>query len=236
MPEALEPYLRATAPYSGWSGATLRRLVSDATEVRFSAGDVISHAGAPCNQIFLIEQGVIEFVTPMESGDRHTLSFASPGVMVGLPTMFHTEPSHQDWVAFKDVKAWKITRATFLECFWSDQKMASDLLNALTVWMRYIVQAAANGAYQDARGRVAYALRMIFDGAPTGSPHINAALGVSQAKLVQMTGLTRQSVATALKLLAGLGIVTVAGQSVRLASLPRLSALLSGAVMPEEPH
>jgi hypothetical protein len=43
-------------------------------------------------------------------------------------------------------------------------------------------------------------------------------------------------VATALKLLAGLGIVTVAGQSVRLASLPRLSALLSGAVMPEEPH
>jgi CRP-like cAMP-binding protein len=219
-------YLRRTEPYAAWSENTHRTFARDSALMEFAAGSVMQQAGTPAKAAYLLFSGSVELATPVAAGHRHCVGFIYPGSLVGAPSMLNPDSSTQDWTAATRVKAWRIPRDTFVTCFWSDPHMAATIVMNMTAWLRRLADAAAHWVHLEAHGRVAYALLMVAKG-PVGRGFVaGESLRITQEKLGEMTGLTRQSVSAALRALRDAGLLALQGRQIVVISPDGLKQLI----------
>ena len=209
----LAGYLRTVEPFAAWSHATQMSLDRDSEVVEYVSGTPLQQAGSHASAVYLLFSGAVEISTPVAAGHRHCIGFVFPGALVGAPAMLSPGVLTQDWTAASRVKAWRIPRETFVECFWADRQMASTIVMIMTGWMRRLADAAAHWVHLESHGRVAYALLLMTDWI-YGRGIVPADLQITHGKLGEMTGLTRQSVGTALRSLRDAGLVSVEARNV----------------------
>lgn len=222
----LAAYLQTVQPYAGWSERTHTALASASVLSDYASGAVLQHAGTLAKSVYLLYSGAVEISTPVAAGHRHCIGFIFPGALVGAPAMLNPDLLTQDWTAASRVKAWRIPRETFVACFWEDRQMASTIVMTMTAWLRRLADAAAHWVHLEAHGRVAYALLMVSEAFDGRGFVRDTGLRITHAKLAEMTGLTRQSVGTALRTLRDQGLVSLESRLVVVHSPAGLKALI----------
>lgn len=221
---ALVNFLRVHSAYSAWAPETHVRLAEVATRVQRPEGVTLLHAGTAAEHVYLLSYGVVEAVTVISSGEQHVSTFMHAGACMGLAALFLKPPvvRQQIWIAHTDVIYWRIPVSDFRECFWSDRVMAESLLHTLAARVVWLTQAVGKATLLPAQCKVLACLLDLAEPTSFGGDGRSQPLKLTQAKLAQMLGLTRQSVSNVLRDLEARGMITVARQKIEVVSSAQL--------------
>ena len=128
------------------------------------------------------------------------LALLHPGAVLGLTAAFlKTAPVRkQNWVAHSSVALWRIPVEDFRDCCSRDSAMAETMLDSLASRVQWLMDEVAAAAILPARCKVIRCLLGFnLPPEPAANP-AHSSVRLTQAKLAQMLGLTRLSVANVL--------------------------------------
>lgn len=223
---ALGVFMRSHPKFRGWSAQTLQRFEDAGTRIALPAGAVIHHSGMPAADVCILTEGVVETLTALSSGEEHSTAFWHPGVILGMPAVFMPAGSRrrQTWTAHTDVTFWRVQLDAVRTSFWEDRVMAEAVVAGLGRRIVWLTEELAHATLLPAECKVLAKLLMLNDLEGVAGDGPMHPLRMTQGKLAEILGLTRQSVGRVLKDLENRGLVKIGRFSIDLQSIEGLRA------------
>lgn len=172
---------------------------ADVVELRFPIGGFVCRKGDPVESWPGVVSGLIKLASVSADGKSVSFEGVTAGGWFGEGSLLKTEPRKYDAVALRETRIASMPRATFDWLRTNSIAFNHFLLNQLNERLGYFIGMLENERSHGPDARVAHCLASLFN--PQLSPGTERTLRISQEELGHLSGLSRQRVNHALKVL-----------------------------------
>jgi CRP/FNR family transcriptional regulator, cyclic AMP receptor protein len=209
--------LRSVELFARLDDGVLAQLASVARPRSFDKGQLVFVEGDPGDSLLVLVSGSVTVFRTAPSGERAGLAVLEPPEVLGEVSLLDGAPRSASVEATAPTTA--LSRPEFLALLRSQPTVLEPLLHALGTMVRRLTDQAADHVFLDLAGRVAKALLRL---APATSPGVPPVVAITQSRLAEMSGGTRQSVNQVLGGFSQRGLVHLEGRRVLLTDVAGL--------------
>lgn len=210
-----------------FTGLTLaqRELLARTTRPRKARrGEVVIAQGGPGDALYVVARGSVLVVRSGRSGERRAMTvIEAPGSFGEIPFV-DGRPRSASVEALEDTDLFVVPRAEFLRLLVDEPKMVQSVLRELGRMVRRLTDQLTDASLLDLPARVAKTLVRLVEVRRQADPEALPVIGLSQGKLAELAGGSRQSVNGALATLASRGLIQIDGRRIIVTDLPGLRA------------
>jgi CRP-like cAMP-binding protein len=199
--------LRETDLFAGIDGAAAEALAARLVRKRFRRRQALFQQGDPGDALYVLVDGAVEVFLTSEAGDRMVLTTLTAPEVFGEISLLDGGVRSAGCEAIDDTTVFLLSRATFLDHLREHPAFAEQLLRGLGGLVRRLSEQASDFVFLDLPGRLAKVLlRLAADTGPEveGVP---LEIAVTQRRLAEMAGGSRQSVNQILQTFAERGVI-----------------------------
>jgi CRP/FNR family transcriptional regulator, cyclic AMP receptor protein len=213
--EVLEA-LRQVELFAGLDERVLVQIAAVARPRAFDRGELLFVEGDLADALLVLVRGSVTVFRSSPEGERAALNVLEPPEVLGEIALLDGSPRSASVEATEPTLVLSLSRAEFFGLLRSQPTVLEPLMRQLGTMVRRLTEQAADHVFLDLAGRVAKALLRL---ASPGSPPVVA---ITQTRLAEMSGGTRQSVNQVLRGFAQRGLVHLEGRRVLLIDVPGL--------------
>ena len=208
--------LRDTTLFAGIDAATGDELAKRLVRRTYRRGQPLFHQGDPGDSLYVLVDGSVAVVVTSENGDRMTLTTLHAPDVLGEIALLDGGSRSASAEAVEETTALTLSRAAFLELMKEQPTLVDQLLHSLGALVRRLSEQAADFVFLDLGGRVAKALLRLAEDAGPVRDGVPVEVAVTQGRLAEMAGGSRQSVNQILQSFQQRGYLEVQGRRVLL--------------------
>jgi CRP/FNR family cyclic AMP-dependent transcriptional regulator len=161
--------------------------------VKYRPDEVIFSQGAPCSEVYYIEEGLVKLTTVSNRGRGAVLGILGHGDFLGEECLSEDGHHQTSAVAFVPSSIAVIKRRTMLRLIEQDRAASARLIDFLLQRNRRIEEDLIDRVFNSSEKRLARTLLLLSEhGRRTNSPYILDR--ISQDTLADMVGTTRSRV------------------------------------------
>ncbi len=202
--------------FAGLDERTLQQIASVARRREFDRGELLFAEGDVADALLILVSGSVTVFRSSPNGGRAALHILEPPDVLGEIALLDGAPRSASVEATVPTRVLSLSRAEFLTVLREQPTVLEPLLWQLGAMVRRLTEQAADHVLLDLTGRVAKVLIRL---ATPGSP---PTMTITQGRLAEMSGGTRQSVNQVLGGFAQRGLVHLDGRRVLLIDVPGL--------------
>jgi CRP-like cAMP-binding protein len=201
----------ARVPYfAGLDAATLDRLRRAVRRRRYTTGEQIVVAGAPCEGLYVVIDGQVRLMRTSPEGREHVLGVLGPGATFNDVAVFDAGPSSDSAVAVGPTTVGLVPRNAMTRLIENHPQVAQAALKLLSARQRSLSGIVEDLALRDVTQRVARLLLGCVGRQPHMIEKADAACAhITHQEIAAMVGSVREVVQRALKSLEADGAITV---------------------------
>lgn len=185
-------------------------------------GEVVVAQGAPGDALFVVARGSVIVVRTGRGGDRRAMTvIEAPGSFGEIPFV-DGRPRSASVEALEDTDLFVVPRNEFLRLLAEEPKMVQTVLRELGRMVRRLTDQLTDASLLDLPARVAKTLVRLIEVRRQADPEALPIVSLSQGKLAELAGGSRQSVNGALSTLATRGLIQIDGRRIVVTDLPGL--------------
>ena len=193
----------------GLDDAVLDRLAASVVPRSWAAGEVVVAQGTPGGSLLVLVRGAVTVYRDTGTGARAALAHLRPPAVLGELTLLDGAPRTATVEAVEPTTALELDRAHLLDVLHSSPALLDGLLRSLGGLVRRLSDQAADHVLLDLAGRVAKTLVQLSGPGP--GPHV---VELSQGRIAELAGGSRQSLNQVLRTFSSRGYVRVEGRSI----------------------
>ncbi|HEX8004333.1 MAG TPA: Crp/Fnr family transcriptional regulator [Mycobacteriales bacterium] len=212
MPNAAVRLLRQTEVFSAVDPDTAAQVAQRMVRRTYRRGEALFHQGDPGDALYVVADGTVAVVVTSENGDRMVLTTLAPPDVLGEIALLDGGPRSASAEAVEDTAALMLSRAAFVELLRDHPPFAEQLLRSLGGLVRRLSEQASDFVFLDLPGRVAKAVVRLADDTGRSVAGIPVEVAVTQQRLAEMVGGSRQSVNQILHAFAARGLIELHGR------------------------
>jgi CRP-like cAMP-binding protein len=214
--------------------ATLDTILAASRSLFVAPRHVITSAGEPAPAVLVVLSGRVQLATEDQTGVRSTLGVLGPGTVIGDAALLDPGGYAIEAGAFavtatalEDVLYLAIDAGVFRDLMATDARFAGNVARVLARRLRMMVVRDAWLATLELPARLARFIAWLADNEAgrAGNTETELTLRISQEKLGELVGATRESVNKHLRDWARNGIAEHVGGRIRIRNLAGLHAL-----------
>lgn len=197
----------------------------------WSSGALVVQQGAPGDSLVVLVSGRVTVYREAADGSRAALAHLRAPTTLGEVTLFDGAPRSASVQAVEPCEGLELGRAALLDLMHDDPRFLDALLRSLGALVRRLSEQAADSLLLDLSSRVAKTLVTLAEG-PEEAPLVQ----LSQARIAELAGGSRQSLNQVLRRFADRGLIRVQGNGIAVRDLPALrrrAGLADHVVAPE---
>jgi CRP-like cAMP-binding protein len=198
----------------------LARVEASIVERTVAAGAHVCHKGDPVEHWIGILDGLLKMAIFSTDGKPTTFTGLPAGAWFGEGSLLKDEPRRYDVVALRASRVALMPRATFTWLLDSSIAFNRFLLLQLNERLAQFIGQVEFDRLLDVESRVARCLAAMFN--PYLYPRTQMELQISQEEIGYLSGISRQRVNQALKVLEREGLIRVEYGGIHVLDLPRL--------------
>jgi CRP-like cAMP-binding protein len=177
-------------------------------------GELVVAQGAPGDALFIVARGSVLVHRTGRGGERRAMTvIEAPGSFGEIPLVDGGRRS-ASVEALEDTDLFVVPRTEFLRLLVDEPKMVQGVLRELGRMVRRLTDQLTDASLLDLPGRVAKTLVRLVEVRREGNPEALPVVGLSQGKLAELAGGSRQSVNGALATLASRGLIQIEGRRI----------------------
>jgi CRP-like cAMP-binding protein len=205
--------LRETALFADVDDVAANEVARRLVRRTYRRGQALFHQGDPGDTLYVVVEGTVAVVVVSENGERMVLTTLHPPDVLGEISLLDGGARSAGAEAIEPTVALTLSRTVFLDVLRDQPSMAEPLLRSLGGLVRRLSEQASDFVFLDLPGRVAKVLLRLADdtGAEVDAP---VAIAVTQGRLAEMAGGSRQSVNQILQAFQQRGVLEVQGRRV----------------------
>jgi CRP-like cAMP-binding protein len=213
-----------------------RELLARTTRPRRARrGEIVYAQGTPGDALFVVARGSVLVHRTGRGGERRAMTvIEAPGSFGEIPLIDGGRRS-ASVEALEDTDLFVVPRTEFLRLLVEEPKMVQGVLRELGRMVRRLTDQLTDASLLDLPGRVAKTLVRLVEVRREADPEALPVVGLSQSKLAELAGGSRQSVNGALSTLASRGLIRIDGRRIVVTDLPGLR-VRAGLSAPPSPH
>ena len=215
QPEVLAA-LRQAELFAGLPEDVLQQITTVARLREFGKGELLFVEGEVGDTLLVLISGSLTVFRTSADGERAALHVVEPPDVLGEIALLDGAPRSASVEATAPSVVLSLSRQEFFSLLRAQPAVLEPLLRQLGTMVRRLTEQAADHVFLDLAGRVAKVLLRL---AAPGSP---PAVAITQSRLAEMTGGTRQSVNQVLGGFAQRGLIALEGRRVLLTDVPGL--------------
>jgi CRP-like cAMP-binding protein len=212
VPNAAVRLLRQTEVFSAVDPDTAAQVAQRMVRRTYRRGEALFHQGDPGDALYVVADGTVAVVVTSENGDRMVLTTLAPPDVLGEIALLDGGPRSASAEAVEDTAALMLSRAAFVELLRDHPPFAEQLLRSLGGLVRRLSEQASDFVFLDLPGRVAKAVVRLADDTGRSVAGIPVEVAVTQQRLAEMVGGSRQSVNQILHAFAARGLIELHGR------------------------
>ena len=202
------------------SAAQVERLSADVVEREVPCGTSVCRTGARVDYWKGVVQGLVKMSVVSPDGRMSTLTGLSAGAWFGEGQVLRARAWDFDAVALRDSRIALVPRATFLWLLQDSPAFNSFILSQLSERSAQFLAVIEAERLESPETRVARCLAWLFN--PVLYPQAGTRLELSQQEIAYLSGVTRQRVNHALRLMERAGLLVTAYAAVDVLDLAGL--------------
>ena len=183
----------------GLTPEQMRRVEADVVELHFPIGAFVCRKGDPVESWPGVVSGLVKLASVSADGKSVSFEGVAAGGWFGEGSLLKSEPRRYDAVALRETRIASMPRATFEWLRANSIPFNHFLLDQLNERLGYFIGLVENERSRGPDARVAQCLAALFN--PQLSPGTDHTLHISQEEIGHLSGLSRQRVNHALKVL-----------------------------------
>lgn len=195
----------------------LDRLAAGVRERHWHPGELVVQQGAPGESLIVLVQGAATVYRETADGSRAALTHLQAPTTLGEVTLFDGAPRTASVEAVQHCAGLELLREDLLALVLRDPEFLDALLQSLGRLVRRLSEQAADQLLLDLPGRIAKTLVAL-----TPAPPAPAVVTLSQARIAELAGGSRQSLNQVLRRFAERGLLRVDGAGIHALDLPAL--------------
>lgn len=208
--------LRQVELFSQLDDAVLLQIAAVARPREYDKGELLFVEGEQGDALLILVSGSVTVFRTSPDGERAALTVLEPPEVLGEIALLDGAPRSASVEATEPTTVLALSRAEFFSLLRNQPTVLEPLMRQLGMMVRRLTEQAADHVFLDLAGRVAKALLRLANG---GSPPVVA---ITQSRLAEMSGGTRQSVNQVLGGFSQRGLVHLEGRRVLLTDVPGL--------------
>jgi CRP-like cAMP-binding protein len=216
LPEMLRASLWARA----LTADELARVEAAVVERAVPAGSHVCRKGDPVEHWIGIVDGLAKMANLSTSGKAMTFTGLPAGAWFGEGSLLKDEPRRYDVIALRPSRVALMPRSTFNGLLDTNIAFNRFLLLQLNERLGQFIGQVEHDRLLDVEARIARCLAAMFN--PYLYPQTERELQISQEEIGYLSGISRQRVNQALKVLEREGLIGVAYGGIHVRDLPRL--------------
>lgn len=196
------------------------------------AGELVVEQDAPGESLIVLLRGRVTVYRQAADGSRAALAHLRAPTTLGEVTLFDGAPRSASVQAVEPCEGLELRRSDLLDLLRDDRRFLDALLRSLGSLVRRLSEQAADSLLLDLPSRVAKTLVTLAEG-PDEQPLVQ----LSQARLAELAGGSRQSLNQVLRRFSDRGLVRMEGGGIvvcDLAGLRRRAGLSANGVGAEQ--
>ncbi len=205
--------LRATELFAGLDKNAAQALASRLISRTYRRGQPLFYQGDPGDALFVLVDGTVAIVVTSENGDRMVLTTLQPPDVLGEIALLDGGRRSASAEAIEDTAVLVLSRPAFLELM-GEPPFVEQLMRSLGALVRRLSEQASDFVFLDLPGRVAKVLLRLADDASSKAADVPVEISVTQGRLAEMAGGSRQSVNQILQSFQARGLVELRGRRV----------------------
>lgn len=194
-----------------------RQLAERVTSRSWPTGELVVQQGAPGSSLIVLVSGRATVYREAPDGSRAALAHLRAPTTLGEVTLFDGAPRSASVQAVEPCDGLELARSDLLELLRDDQRFLDALLRSLGSLVRRLSDQAADSLLLDLPSRVAKTLVTLAEG-PADAPLVQ----LSQARLAELAGGSRQSLNQVLRRFSERGLVRVEASGIAVCDLEGL--------------
>lgn len=212
--------LQTTDLFGGLDDDAAGALAKQMVTRTYRKGQTLVHQGDPGTSLLVITEGSVAVYVTSENGDRMTLNTLGANDVLGEIALFDEGVRSASAEALESTTALVLSRTAFLDLLRAHPEIVDQVLCAMGRLVRRLSEQAADFVFLDLAGRVAKTLLRLAEDPESSTRPTEVA--VTQGRLAEMVGGSRQSVNQILQNFQSRGMVEVAGRRIVLTNLEQL--------------
>lgn len=208
--------LRQVELFSAIDDGVLMQIAAVARPRDYDRGELLFVEGEQGDALLVLVTGSVTVFRTSADGERAALTVLEPPEVLGEIALLDGAPRSASVEATEPTTVLALSRAEFFSLLRSQPTVLEPLMRQLGQMVRRLTEQAADHVFLDLAGRVAKALLRL---ASPGSPPV---VSITQSRLAEMSGGTRQSVNQVLGGFAQRGLIHLEGRRVLLTDVPGL--------------
>jgi CRP-like cAMP-binding protein len=216
----LADMLRGSPWARGLSADEMARVEATTVERVVAAGAHVCHKGDPVEHWIGIVDGLLKMANFSTSGKPMTFTGLPTGAWFGEGSLLKDEPRRYEVIALRPSRVALLPRATFHWLLDSNIGFNRFVLLQLNERLGQFIGQVEFDRLLDVEARVARCLGAMFN--PLLYPRTEMQLQISQEEIGYLSGISRQRVNQALKVLEREGLIRVGYGSIQVLDLARL--------------
>ena len=194
---------------AGLDDDVLDRLAARVTRRRWAAGQLVVAQGMPGGSLVVVLDGAVTVYRSTPGGERAALTHLRAPTALGEVTLLDGAPRTASVEAVEDCTGLELAREDLLELLHTQPAFLDALMRSLGRLVRRLSDQAADHVLLDFAGRVAKTLATLAGPGPG-----DQVVRLSQGRLAELAGGTRQTLNQVLRGFASRGWLRVEGRSV----------------------
>lgn len=213
--------LRRTELFRGLDEPHLVELSKRLMSRGYTKGTPLFHQGDPGESLYIVVDGTIAVYVTSENGERMVLTTLRPPDVLGEIALLDGGNRSASAEAMETSAVYVLPRGAFVETLRANPQLAETLMHSFGTMVRRLSEQASDFVFLDLPGRVAKVLVRLAEDRDAGSG-APVEIAVTQGRLAEMVGGSRQSVNQILQTFAGRGILEVHGRRLLVSRLEAL--------------
>lgn len=189
----------------------------------YRKGTMIFHKDQAGDALYIIESGRVRIFLPAEGGEELTIDVLASGDVFGDMALLDGRPRSASADTVEDTVVYTLGRDEFQRHLNETPRLASALLELLSVRQRDLIEYTETLAFLDVHARIAKTLLDLANryGAKVADG-IEIQMDLTQAELARMVGATRERVNRALASFRSQGVLELRGKKIVILDAERL--------------
>jgi CRP-like cAMP-binding protein len=209
-------------------------IATAATPSTVKRGVLVIQQGDPGDAVYVVARGSLLAHRASRSGDRRALNVIEAPGSFGELALLDGRPRSVSVEALEECDLLAVSRNDFLGLLARDPRLVDGLLRELGRMIRRLTDQVADESLLDLSARVAKTLVRLIEPQLAADPKALPVVSLSQGKLAELAGGSRQSVNGALATLLTRGLVRIEGRRILVTDVPGLYTR-AGVAAPDQP-
>jgi CRP/FNR family cyclic AMP-dependent transcriptional regulator len=185
-------------------------------------GEIIFAQGSPGDALYVLARGSVLIHRTGRGGDRRAMTVIEAPGSFGEISLVDGGRRSASAESLEDCDLFSVPRRDFLQLLAEDPRLTQGVVRELGRTIRRLTEQVTDATLLDLPARVAKTLVRLVEVKRGADPESLPVVSLSQSKLAELAGGSRQSVNGALATLASRGLIRLDGRRIVVVDLPGL--------------